>query len=302
MSYFVQLRTFVEVYRCLNISRAAKNLGLSQPAATAHIQSVESTVGKTLFTRRHRGVEPTNLAHELAAQIGGHFDAIEQKMASTRSRSSEVRGTITLAGPAEYISYVASAQLANLLQGGHVDVSILPGNREQIYSALDNGVADLAITASLPDSSMYDYQVLDSERLMLVTHKLLADSLPTQEMDANLLNTLPVVAYSPQLPLIREYFDVVFKAHCRSQIIATCPDIRALAGIVRTGVGYSVLPDYLCYDDLRSGRLVSLGPEGPENNIYLAWRKGALAHPRVNYARDILMAFSNINRYAFHRE
>lgn len=127
---------------------------------------------------------------------------------------------------------------------------------------------------------------------MLVTHKLLADSLPSKEVDANLLNTLPVVSYNTQLPLIREYFDVVFKAHCRSQIIATCPDIRALAGIVRTGVGYSVLPDYLCYEDLRTGRLVRLGPEGPENNIYLAWRKGALAHPRVNYARDIMMAIA----------
>ncbi|WP_022945004.1 LysR family transcriptional regulator [Pseudoalteromonas ruthenica] len=302
MSYFVQLRTFVEVYRCLNISRAAKNLGLSQPAATAHIQTVESAVGKSLFTRRHRGVEPTNIAHELAAQLGSHFDAIEQKMASTRSRSTDVQGTIALAGPAEYISYVASAQLANLLQGGNVTVTILPGNREQIYSALDSGNADLAITGSLPDSKVYDYQVLDSERLMLVAHRLLADALAQAPIDASVLNTLPVVSYDAQLPLIREYFDVIFKAHCRSPIVATCPDIRALAGIVRTGVGYSVLPDYLCHDDIRSGRLVQLGPEGPENNIYLAWRKGALAHPRVNYARDIMMAFSNINRYAFHRE
>ncbi|XQF91469.1 LysR substrate-binding domain-containing protein (plasmid) [Pseudoalteromonas espejiana] len=48
-----------------------------------------------------------------------------------------------------------------------------------------------------------------------------------------------------------------------------------MAGIVRTGVGYTVLPDYLCHDDIQSGRLIKLGPQGPENNLYLAWRKGA---------------------------
>lgn len=298
MSYFVQLRTFVEVYRCRNISRAAKNLGLSQPAATAHIQTMESIVGKTLFERLHRGVEPSNAAHDLATQVSGHLDAIEQKVASIRSRSSEISGTITLAGPAEYISYVASAQLANLLNAGNIDVVILPGNREHNYCVLENGTADFAITASLPDSKLYDYCVLDSEELLLVSHRLLAQNLPTRPVTVEDLNSMPVVVYDNQLPLVREYFDSVYRQKCQSQIIARCPDIRAIAGLVRTGVGYSVLPDYLCFEDIKAGRLVELGPKGPENHIYLTWRKGALSHPRLNYACDVLMAFSNLNKYA----
>lgn len=298
MSYFVQLRTFVEVYRCRNISRAAKNLGLSQPAATAHIRTMESVVGNPLFERLHRGVEPSNAAHNLAAQVADHLDAIEQKIASIRTRSSQISGTVTIAGPAEYISYVASAQLANLLQAGHVDVVILPGNREQNYAALETGNADLAITASLPDNKRYDYDVLDSEELVLVAHCLLAQSLPNRPRRAEDLHSLPVISYDNQLSLIRDYFDEVFRKPCESRIIARCPDIRAIAGIVRTGVGYSVLPDYLCHEDLQSGRLVKLGPKGPEKRIYLAWRKGALAHPRLHFARDILMAFSNLNRHA----
>ncbi|XQF91468.1 hypothetical protein ACOBV8_21500 (plasmid) [Pseudoalteromonas espejiana] len=35
----------------------------------------------------------------------------------------------------------------------------------------------MAITASLPDNKIYDYEVLDSERLVLVAHRLLAQSL-----------------------------------------------------------------------------------------------------------------------------
>ena len=49
MSYLTQLKTFVEVYRCKNITKAAANLGLSQPSVTSHIQAMEAVVGKSLF-------------------------------------------------------------------------------------------------------------------------------------------------------------------------------------------------------------------------------------------------------------
>lgn len=296
MAYFIQLRTFVEVYRCGNISKAAEHLGLSQPAATAHIQTMESVVGKPLFTRRHRGVDPTDAAHDLAHQVAGHMDAIEQKVASMRAHSTQISGVITLAGPPEYISYVASAQLANLLQSGHLDIAILPGNREQIYRALSDGSADLAITASLPEASLYDYALLDSEELMLVAHPLLAQDLSQGSVTAEALNQLPVISYDGDLPLIREYFEFAFGQKCTSRQIARCPDIRAIAGMVHTGVGYSVLPDYLCGEAIESGRLVNLGPKGPKNALYLAWRKGALAQPRVNFAKEVLVDFSELNR------
>ncbi len=296
MSYLVQLRTFVEVYRCNNITKAASNLGLSQPAATAHIQAIENLVGRPLFERQARGVRPTPAAHDLATQVGAHLDAVEQKLASVRRSSTEVTGTVNIAGPAEYISYVASAQLANLLQGGAVEVVVQIGNRERIHQLLDDGDVDLAITASRPDSQRFDCQRLDSERLMLVANPFVARQL--QQVNPSTLAPLPVVSYDQELPLIRDYFQAVFNAPCPSKVAATCPDIRALAGLVKAGVGYSVLPDYLCRDHIQAGTLVQLGAVGPENPIYLAWRRGALSQPRLNYAQDVFMAFANINRHA----
>ncbi|XQF94267.1 LysR substrate-binding domain-containing protein (plasmid) [Pseudoalteromonas espejiana] len=125
------------------------------------------------------------------------------------------------------------------------------------------------IQPPLPDNKFYDYEVLDSENV-LVAHRLLAQSLEGQTITPALLNTLPVVSYDSQLPLIRQYFDTVFKQSCTSKIIARCPALRALAGIVRTGVGYTVLPDYLCHDDIQSGRLIKLAHKALKT-IYI-WR------------------------------
>lgn len=298
MSYFVQLRTFVEVYRCGTITRAAANLGLSQPAATAHIQSIEALVGFALFERKARGVEPTAAAHDLALQVSAHLDAVEQKLASVRSRNNAVYGTLNLAGPAEYISHIAGAQFANLLQAGEVNLVLHLGNKDRIYQLLADGTAELAISASVPDPALYDYQIIDSERLMLVANLFTGQLLMQQQLTADQLRLYPVVSYDPTLPLIRQYFNAVFNQPCQSPIAAICPDIRAIAGIVKAGVGYSVLPDYLCRDAMKKGELVNLGEPGPEHFIYLVWRKGALKHPRISYAKDVLMAFANINKYA----
>lgn len=300
MSYLVQLRTFVEVYRTGSISRAAAALNLSQPAASAHIQALEQLAEQKLFVRKPRGVVPTPAAQELAQQVSLHFDAIERKLSSVHKRKRQIQGTLNIAGPAEYLSYVAPAQLANLLQAGEVNVNIHLGNRTQIYKLLDSGQADLAITASLPDAQYYEYKILDSEKLRLVANPFIAKQILAQGLSADTLKSFPVVSYDSQKPLIRGYFNQVFAAECESEVAALCPDIRALAGLVKAGLGYTVLPDYLCYDDINTGSLTALGLAGPEHLIYLAWRKGALSHPRIHYAQDILLAFSNINKNRFN--
>ncbi|VTP65866.1 Gcv operon activator [Serratia rubidaea] len=70
MSHLDHLRTFIEAYRLQSFSRAAESLGMTQPAASLHIQALEAFVGKQLFVRRARGVAVTEAADELARAIG----------------------------------------------------------------------------------------------------------------------------------------------------------------------------------------------------------------------------------------
>ncbi|CAM3613453.1 LysR family transcriptional regulator [Pseudoalteromonas maricaloris] len=295
MSHLTQLKTFVEVYRCKNITKAAANLGMSQPAVTAHIQTMEAVVGKALFERQARGVKPTPTAHDLALQVSGHIDILEQKITSIRARSNAVFGTLNIAGPAEYLSFVSGPQIANLLQAGNINVVLHIGNKINIFDALINDTADIAIAASAPDPTTFDYLVLDKEQLWLVMNRLEGREIQDSDITADLLSSYNVVTYDQDLPLVRQYFDRVFNAGCNSNVIAICPDIRAIANIIRSGIGYSVLPDYLCRDLIKAGELIQLGPVGPENNIYLVWKKGALKHPRIAFAKDVISAFANIN-------
>ena len=64
-----------------------------------------------------------------------------------------------------------------------------------------------------------------------------------------------------------------------------------MRSLVELGQGYTVLPQYLCQQQLQDYSLSLLYQleEPPTNYLYLVWNKGNLRHPRVVFARDRLL-------------
>ncbi|WP_083850738.1 LysR substrate-binding domain-containing protein [Novosphingobium sp. Rr 2-17] len=83
--------------------------------------------------------------------------------------------------------------------------SLWTGNRERIYAALDEGHADLAITASKPDGGNLGFAELDRERLLLVAAPALAERSRARAVTADFLCGLPRIAYDETLPLLRPF-------------------------------------------------------------------------------------------------
>ena len=72
-----QYRIFYEVARCGNISRAAKELYISQPAISKAISKLESNLETVLFLRNSRGVTLTEEGEYLYEQIKTAFICIQ---------------------------------------------------------------------------------------------------------------------------------------------------------------------------------------------------------------------------------
>lgn len=291
MSPIGHLRTFVEIYRSGSLTRAAERLGITQSAASAHLASLEAALGRPLFERRARGVVPTPAADDLARSVAAHLDGIETAMSRAQARSGERAGTVHLVGPAEYLGARVAAVLVPLAAEG-LRFRIRTGDRARIYAALEEGQADLAVTASAPDAERHGFAELDRERLLLVAAPGFAARLKAKDVTAALLGAHPCVAYDETLPLIRPFFEAVFGTAPQEPATATASDLRILLRMAASGMGWAVLPDYLCAEALASGALVELPTvrPGPDNRLYLAWNPCALRHPRVVHARDRLMA------------
>ncbi|HLO75491.1 MAG TPA: LysR family transcriptional regulator [Magnetospirillum sp.] len=290
MNYLVTLPTFLETYRAGSLTKAARRLGITQPAASAHIAALESALGKPLFVRLARGVTPTAAADELARSVAAPLDGIAATMTAAQARSDHLAGTLHLIGPAEYLSARVVPALAPLVAQG-LRLRVQTGNRERIYAALHEGLADLAVTASPPDDSRHGSAELGRERLLLVASPAMASRVKGREISAALLREHPCLAYDETLPLIRQFFAAVFGESAEMRAAVTAPDLRILIGMVRADMGWSVVPDYLCAEHLAAGTLAELptAVPAPDNRLFLAWNKGALRHPRVALARSALL-------------
>ncbi|MEM8795598.1 MAG: LysR substrate-binding domain-containing protein, partial [Pseudomonadota bacterium] len=107
----------------------------------------------------------------------------------------------------------------------------------------------------------------------------------------NALRAEPFVAYDMDKPLIRDWCQMNNLDIGGELPAMTAPDIRLLRAFVVAGIGWSVIPDYLCEKSIKSGalQLISAPQSAPSNAFYLVWVKSALRHPRVAFTRDILI-------------
>ena len=97
----LQLRIFQAVVEHGSLRAAARALDLAQSGVTQQLQSLEATLGATLFTRTNRGIVPTAVGQRLLARSGSILGECEQVEREIRQLSGAYEGTVTLGLVAE---------------------------------------------------------------------------------------------------------------------------------------------------------------------------------------------------------
>jgi DNA-binding transcriptional LysR family regulator len=131
-----------------SLVRAARVLGVSQPALTRSLAAVETRLRGPLFERSRKGVMPTNLGRALlseAADILGRLEQLERTI--TEVRGGQARDLVIAAGAyiAETVGIVAAARMlaghptvrVRLLTANWADVPRMVHEREAPIGLVD---------------------------------------------------------------------------------------------------------------------------------------------------------------------
>ncbi|WP_433332868.1 LysR family transcriptional regulator [Spirillospora sp. CA-294931] len=283
-----QLRTFLAVYRAGSLTAAAPLVGLSQPTVTTQLRALEERMGRQLFERLPRGVAPTAVADELAARLAGPMDELEA-IAGGAPDEPAPEPPVHLGGPAELMAVLALPALAPLIADG-VRVRVTAGLADDLLAGLRAGRYDLVISSIRPRGRALRAEPLADEEFVLVAAPVWRDRLPPIEGPSALAG-VPLISYAEDLPILRRYWRRVFGARLAADPAIVVPDLRAVKALAEAGAGATVLPRYLCADELASGGLVALlePPEPPINTAYLAARAGSERLPHVALVRQRLL-------------
>lgn len=277
-----QLPTFVAVAELLNLSAAAKKLGITQTGATQRIKSLEQALGVTLFTRSRSGmrlteegrlllrycVEASNLEGQILSGIrgGGHTREVE----------------LCIVGPMSLLAGRVVPRYSEVAhRWPHLNLRFVIDSNANRLNQLKRGACDLAF--------VFPHEVgleLESKRVRPVEYLLVAASRWKKRSLHEIVEKEKLLAYHPGDTTGIDYlrtFDLLegFKGAklCASENIT-------LIRLLELGLGFGVLPREIAAPLIDEDKLVCLN-QGRSHKIAfaLAW------YPRKempDYFREIV--------------
>ncbi|AFC43220.1 LysR family transcriptional regulator [Mycobacterium intracellulare] len=238
MTTLSQLKTFIAVVDQGGFTAASRRLGLSQPAVSRTVATLEKELGLPLFMRRRDGLALT----EAGAVALTHAREAVRQLTLMRTEvaglAGDITGTLSLASLPTATATLIAPQLRTFARRHPaVTIRLLEGSKEEILDWLDQGAAEAGVV-SLPSKGL-DAAVLGVQEMVAVVpanSRLAAKDIVTY---ADLARE-PFVRGTGGcadvfMPIARRQgieFDLAFEAR----------EIGATLEIVRAGLGVSILP------------------------------------------------------------
>lgn len=170
---FEYYKVFYVIAKNKNITKAANELNISQPAISRMLKTMEDQMNTKLFIRKTKGVILTNEGKELYSLIADNIDNI---MKSEVSFSKIIKNkTIKIAGNKTYINYlIDSKKLHNIFNTGSNINLIDTNNFDLLNNQLSNNLIDFAFISE-PTNYQFNrelvFKQLEEFHLVFVSNK-----------------------------------------------------------------------------------------------------------------------------------
>ncbi|MHB1019958.1 MAG: selenium metabolism-associated LysR family transcriptional regulator [Coriobacteriia bacterium] len=164
-----QLKTFVAVVDHRSFSEAARVLGISQPAATMHVQSLESDVGATLFDRGYRNISLTEAGETLIPYARRILTEVDDAHHAIESMGDVVTGRVTIAASTTPGQYLLPRLFGTFLAAyPEVGVTLRVYDSADVVEHVARGEADLGMTGAEVPGARVHYERLGTDELVLI--------------------------------------------------------------------------------------------------------------------------------------
>lgn len=280
------LKAFYVTVKLNSISRAAKELHLTQPGLSMQIQSLEKDLGVTLLTRSNKGVELTEagtVVFDYANTILSMQDNIERDLQNLKTNKKDL-----LIGSCKAVGeYALPCSIYIYKQDNRdVDISYNITNSQGVMNNLSDRTINLGIIHSYIERKNIMTEKITSDRLILVT------SLPVLKNRITLgeLKMLPLI-FREEGSGTRTTIQQHLKPHHIKiedlNIIYELNSMEAIKTSVISGKGISFIPELTIKRELRDKVLREIEIENinMKSDFYIAYRED---HQFASFEREFI--------------
>ena len=243
-----QIQGFLEVARLGNVSHAAEQMGITQPALTARLQGLETELGLPLFVRTRRGVRLTDAGHAFLPYAEQAVSALASGIDQVAEVSAGVGGELALAVAPQVSTYVLPPLLVRFAAGHpHVRLVVRTAHSEEIVDLVIRREVHAGLGRQVRNPQLVYTPIYDDD-LVLV-------SAPATGAAQASLSDAPLILFDRA----SSYYDLttalIREAGVKPRGMIELDNIEAAKRMVAGGLGVALLPRTSVADELESGFL-----------------------------------------------
>lgn len=253
-------RIFYTVANTGNISKAAKELYISQPAISKSIQKLEESVGCKLFSRSSRGVVLTDEGKLLYEHVSEAFETLtmgEEKL----KRSIELGvGHLKIGVSSTLCKYLLLPYLKEFIrQNPHISISISCQSTNDTLKLLEDNKIDIGLIGKPENMKNIHFDFLEEIEDIFVAAKDYLRNLKARGIQKDHILQSSTLMLLDKNNMTRQYIDDYLQEN--QIVIKDSIDISnmdLLIDFARIGVGVACVIKNFVREDLENGTLVEI--------------------------------------------
>ncbi len=256
---------FYTVAKCGNISTAAGQLFISQPAISKSISKLEQNLDTTLFLRSSRGVTLTLEGELLFKQVDAAFSAIRHGEEQLKKAGELGIGHLSIGVSTTLCRYVLLPYLQGFVhQNPHIKISISCQSSYQTIRALENGDIDIGLIGEPVRAGKLSFYPLKEIQDIFVTTRTYLENLKKRMDIAHFGNHESVYSQATLIlldkdNLTRQYVDKYLSRNTvENDRLIEVSTMDLLIEFAKTDLGVACVISDFVKKELESGALIRL--------------------------------------------
>lgn len=151
-----------------SISRAARELCITQPALTKYLKRLEESLGTRLFDRTSTPISLTPAGRKYVEKAAQILEIERSLQYDLNQISTRIRGKVTVGMNTEFCSFTMPYVLPEFrFRYPEIEVTIHEGHNRKLFEELADGRVDVVYSTYATDVDVFTYHILYSEPVLL---------------------------------------------------------------------------------------------------------------------------------------
>lgn len=259
--YLSLYRIFYTVANTENISRAARQLFISQPSLSKSITRLENQLGTQLFIRTSRGVRLTEEGQLLYGHVHSAFEAIAQGEQQLRHMKDFGISHIRIGVSTTLCKYMLLPYLKYFVERyPHIQITIQCQSSNQTLELLEQNKIDIGLVGLPENNKKYNFYALEEIEDIFVATEAYMDQLKLRHVrDAReIFGTASVMLLDKQ-NMTRQYIDdFLEKNHIVTKNLLVVSTMDLLIEFSKIGLGIGCVIREFVKKELADGQLIQI--------------------------------------------